>query len=125
MPNNRALFDELHAAGKIDVRRSALFDTAPSPLPAEFDFDRIEGMLLGVAIGDSLGNPTEGQLPGDRREMYGEIRDYQPNRFAADRRIGLPSDDTQLTFWTLHQLLEDDGLNPDHLSDRLASGRIF
>jgi predicted DNA-binding transcriptional regulator YafY len=41
-------------------------------------FDRIERMLLGLAIGDSLGNTTEGQLP----EMRHPIRDYQPNRYA-------------------------------------------
>jgi hypothetical protein len=41
--------------------------------------DRIRGMLLGLAIGDSLGNTTEGQLPSNRRERYGEVRDYLPN----------------------------------------------
>ena len=31
------------------------------PLPlGRVPFDRVEGMLLGLAIGDSLGNTTEG-----------------------------------------------------------------
>ena len=30
--------------------------------------DRIRGMLFGLAIGDALGNTTESQLPGERRE---------------------------------------------------------
>jgi hypothetical protein len=61
--------------------------------------DRIRGMLIGLAIGDSLGNTTEGQLPSDRRERYGEVRDYLPNWYAGNRSVGVPSDDTQLTFW--------------------------
>src|SRR5450759_3527299 len=68
--------------------------------------NRIRGMLLGLAIGDSLGNTTEGQLPSNRRERYGEVRAYLPNRYADNRRVGVPSDDTQLTFWMLEHLIE-------------------
>jgi hypothetical protein len=49
-------------------------------------WERIEGILLGLAIGDSLGNTTEGQLPGVRQP----IRGYLPNRYAGGRRVGLP-----------------------------------
>lgn len=39
--------------------------------------DRLEGMLLGLAIGDALGNTTEAMLPSQRRRQYGEIRIFQ------------------------------------------------
>lgn len=81
--------------------------------------------MFGLAIGDALGNTTEGQLPAERRARYGEIRDYLPNHHAGNRPVGLPSDDTQLAFWTLEQLLADDGLNPDHLAARFCRGQIW
>ena len=82
-------------------------------------------MLLGLAIGDSLGNTTEGLLPDPRGEKYGTIRDYLPNPHAGNRPVGLPSQDTQLAIWTLEQLLADGGLAPDHLACRFCQQRIF
>ena len=87
--------------------------------------DRIRGMLVGLAIGDSLGNTTEGQFPSDRRDHYGEVRDYLPNRYADNRRVGVPSDDTQLTFWMLEHLIEKGQIEPSALADLFASHRIF
>jgi len=49
--------------------------------------DRYLGCLLGLAIGDALGNTTESILPGPRRQRYGEIRGYLPNSHA-DGRAG-------------------------------------
>ncbi|MBM4419122.1 MAG: ADP-ribosylglycohydrolase family protein, partial [Chloroflexi bacterium] len=34
----------------------------------------------GLALGDSLGNTSEALVPGVRAALYGEIRDYLPNR---------------------------------------------
>ena len=82
-------------------------------------------MLLGLAIGDALGNTSEGMMPAGRRRRYGEIREYLPNPHAGGRAVGLPSDDTQLAFWTLEQLIEDGGYVPANVARRLASGRIF
>jgi hypothetical protein len=39
-------------------------------------------------------------------------------------RVGLPSDDTQLAFWTLEQLLQDGSLEPERLAHRFARGNI-
>jgi len=64
-------------------------------------------------------------LPSVRRGRYGEIRDYLPNRHAEGRRVGLPSDDTQLAFWTLEQMLDDGGFVPAHVAERFSHGRIF
>jgi ADP-ribosylglycohydrolase len=87
--------------------------------------DRIRGMLLGLAIGDALGNTSEGMLPRERIAHYGEIRDYLPNRHAGNRAVGLPSDDTQLAFWTLEHLLERRRIEPDALAALFCSRRIF
>lgn len=56
---------------------------------------------------------------------FGEVRDYLPNRYASGRRVGLPSDDSQLAFWTLEQLIEDNGFDPDHLAQRFCRDQIF
>lgn len=122
---NLETLEKLFADGGIDLRRGALFDYALGPMPESLDFDRVEGMLLGLAVGDALGNTTEGWLPGPRRARYGEIRDYLPNEHAGNKAICLPSDDTQLAFWTLEQMLEDGGLNPENLTRRFCSGRIY
>jgi len=50
-------------------------------MPKDFDFGRIEGMMLGLAIGDALGNTTEGKVPRERKARFGKIR-------------GLPSEPT-------------------------------
>ena len=125
MPSNRDLFEQLLAGGQLRLRRSDLFDTPPSPLPADFSFDRVKGMLLGLAIGDALGNTSEGRLPHARFDARGEIRDYLPNKHADDRCIGLPSDDTQLAFWTLEQMIEDRRFDPQAVARRFCQGRIF
>lgn len=122
---NRALLEWLFATGRIDLRRGALFDSAPRAHAAPVAWDRVEGMCLGLAIGDALGNTSEGNPPDMRRQLKGEIRDYLPNRYAEGRAVGLPSDDTQLAFLPLAQINEDRGLVPDHLAQRLCSRQIF
>jgi ADP-ribosyl-[dinitrogen reductase] hydrolase len=109
----------------IEMEESAFLSQAPSPLPEEFNFERVEGMLLGLAIGDALGNTTESMLPSMRRVTHGEIRDYLPNRYAGGRAVGLPSDDSQMAFWTLEQLVEDGGLIPDRLAGKFCHHQIY
>ncbi|MBM3490209.1 MAG: ADP-ribosylglycohydrolase family protein [Alphaproteobacteria bacterium] len=83
--------------------------------------DRVRGMLLGLAIGDALGNTSEGQTPQDRRERYGEIRHYLSNHYASGEAVGLPSDDTQPAFWTLAHVLEHNGVEPAALAALFCS----
>lgn len=109
----------------IQVRRGAIFDTKPSPMAPDFNFDRFEGMMLGLAVDDSLGNTSEGMGPRSRAERYREIRDYLPNKHAGGKTVGTPSDDTQLAFWTLEQLMADGGLVPAHLASRFCEEQIF
>jgi len=126
MPHdNRSTLDFLFETEQIDLRRGALFDRAPGPLPTTLDWDRVEGMMLGLAIGDALGCTSESQLPQQRRARYGEIRDYLPNRYADGRPVGLPSDDSQLAFWTLEQMLIDGGFVPEHIAARFCRQQIF
>ena len=125
MTSNLALLDDFFAARQIHVQRGALFARIPHPMPADFDFDRVEGMLLGLAIGDALGNTTESQNPAERMHRWGEIRDYLPNRYAEGRAVGLPSDDSQLAFWTLEQWLADGALDPERLAQRFCAEQIF
>lgn len=98
-------------------------DDVPQP-PGASD-DRLRGMLLGGAIGDALGNTTEGLNPDQRRERHGEVRDYLPNRHADDMPVGVPSDDTQLTFWTIESLLECGHIDPEELLSKFTDREIF
>jgi ADP-ribosylglycohydrolase len=125
METNRQRLASLFETGGIDLGRGALFDSGPQPLPEGLDYGRVEGMMLGLAIGDALGNTTEGLLPHGRRAAYGEIRDYLPNLYADYRPVGLPSDDTQLAFWTLEQMTEDRGFHPERVAERFCREPIF
>ncbi|HNY12761.1 MAG TPA: ADP-ribosylglycohydrolase family protein, partial [Candidatus Wallbacteria bacterium] len=101
--NNKIIFEELLKAGKIKVRESNLFNV-PVEIKTAVNFDKIEGMLLGVAIGDSLGFPTENMQPHERLKAHGEVIDYLP---IGDETRGVPSDETQFTMWTLEQIIKD------------------
>ena len=96
---NLETLEKLFADGGIDLRRGALFDYALGPMPESPDFDRVEDAARAGSR-RRAGYTTEGWLPGSRRARYGEIR-YLPNEHAGNKAIGLPSDDTQLAFWTL------------------------
>jgi len=114
---------------QIDINDSVLFSSAPKALPDDLSFDRIEGMMLGLAIGDALGITSEGMLPEWRRQMHGEIREYLPNRYVdlapGEKAKGYPSDDTQLAFWTLEQINRDRGFVPENVAARFCQQRIF
>lgn len=102
----------------------------PAPPRDAATRDRLRGMILGLAVGDALGNTSEGQIPDDRRLGHGEIRDYLPNRRAENKRVGLPSDDTQMAAWTLESLLRSsktagDSLDLDDLAATFASRPLF
>lgn len=122
MPNNAALLQELWPTGKLQV---AGLPTLPIPRGKVPSLDRIRGTLLGLAIGDSLGNTTESQLPANRFAAHGEIRDYLPNRYADGRPVGLPSDDTQLAIWLLDSMLDRGGFDPEDVVRRYAAQQIF
>ena len=82
-------------------------------------------MLLGIAIGDSLGNTSESLLPVERFKRFGWIERYLPNKHKDNQPIGLPSDDTQLSYWTLERLIEDTRFEPRNIGIALSKHRIF
>ena len=123
--DNRALLRALADDGRLSLRFGEIFER-PAPFRAgAVSWNRVRGMMLGLAIGDALGNTSEGQLPSRRRQRHGEIRDYLPNPHAEGRAVGLPSDDSQLAFWTLEHLVECGGLHVERLARTFASRPIF
>ena len=122
---NAQILNKLFAEEKINLKKGKIFGTKPQKIQTPVNFDRIEGMMLGLAIGDSLGNRSEGMNPSERFLRFGEIRDYLPNKLANEKGVGLPSDDTQLAFWTLEQILEDGEFVPENVAERFCRERIF
>ena len=112
-------------ARHLNLTMEALDSLAPPSRLSGVTFDRVEGMLLGLAIGDALGNTSEGMIPGQRRNKYGEIRDYLPNRHIDSHAAGLPSDDTQMAFWTLEHQIESGRIDPQQLASIFATRQIF
>ena len=116
----------LAKAGRLKVRWHTRLDVAPAAIPDGVDLaDKIEGMLLGLAIGDSLGNTSESRSPADRARDLGWIDGYLPNRHAGGRRVGLPSDDTQMAFCTIEHLLATGRLEPQLLGEAFATRPIY
>jgi ADP-ribosylglycohydrolase len=112
---------------KLDPQRLAVLPpVAPIDASEVPDLDdRVRGMLLAVAIGDALGNRTENMLPQEREAKHGRITGYLPSRYANGEPAGTPSDETQLTFRAVEQLLADGALDADELAFRIANDRIF
>lgn len=123
-PSNRAMFEHLIRTGAMDLVRGTVFDCPPPPLPEGFDFHKVEGMMLGLIVGESLGTPTEGWLPRKRKLVHGEIRDYLPSKFGFAPG-GLASDDMQLAFRTLERMLEDGGFNPERMALDFSRHHVF
>jgi ADP-ribosylglycohydrolase len=116
MFSNRELLLRLSACGKISFNLEALL-ALPAPAQGQFAWDRVKGMLWGVAIGDALGFPSEARLPEQRRREFGEVVGF-------DGRGPTPSDDTQLTLRVLAHVLQHQPMNPQLLASQLATGRI-
>jgi ADP-ribosylglycohydrolase len=110
----RALFDE----GLVNAVEWEELYSRPEPKVSRVEAaDKVVHMLLGVAIGDSLGYPVERLSPEERLKKYGLITSYVNGR-------ALPSDDTQLTFDTVKVILEHGRVVPWELARIFASHRI-
>lgn len=77
---------------------------------------RIEGCLIGGAVGDALGRSVEGELPPKRKwtEKYQRWRGWESGP------IGTITDDTQMTMWLAESLIENNGVNPEDLAHRFT-----
>lgn len=122
-PDTSALLHRLFSENRIRARQGSWLHVVLDDRPRSWD--RVEGMLLGLAIGDALGNRSEGINPEDRLRRHGEIRDYLPNPHAGGARVGTPSDDSQMAFWTAEELVATGRLDPDRLARRFAHADIF
>ncbi len=123
---NRRIYDWLLGSGRLDLRPNDFVNRSPPSHNAPVSWARVAGMALGLAIGDALGNTTESMNPDERRQRdHGDIRDYLPNQYADNEARGLPSDDSQMAFWTLDQLNRDGGLVVEHVAQRFCADQIF
>ncbi len=122
--DNAEIVSRWLSTGGLRLLPGALLEQDPPAHRRPIPRDRVEGMLLGLAVGDSLGNTSESMTPEERKWRLGEIRDYLPHPYHGDAR-GYPSDDTQLAAWTLEHLLEVGRIMPEHLADLFACSSIY
>lgn len=83
--------------------------------------DQIEGMFLGIAIGDALGMPAENLPIEEKDKKYGRITSYvrpDGHKWFNGREAGTWTDDTQLTLLVADLLIECGGINLDDLARR-------
>lgn len=72
--------------------------------------DRIEGMFLGLAIGDALGMPVETFSAQKITETYGRVTSYlkpDGHKWFAGEPAGMTTDDTQLSLAVAEALIEN------------------
>ena len=69
--------------------------------------DRIKGCLLGGAIGDALGAPIEFWSGARIGKTFGPrgLKDFYPATFGNAHGVGLVTDDTQMTLFTVEGLM--------------------
>jgi ADP-ribosylglycohydrolase len=94
---------------------------APHPAGAAARADRAQGALLGLAIGDALGMPTQYLPRGTVDSLYGGLRWFEPGPDANDISRGLPAgrvtDDTDQALIVARALLAGGGrVDPDLLA---------
>ncbi len=84
--------------------------------------DKIEGMFLGVAIGDALGMPVEAMSLEEIRQKHGRIEEYLDPAghkwFAGKLKAGMWTDDTQLTLVIAESLIAKGRIDIDDLAKR-------
>lgn len=121
---NRDTLNSLLKASRLEVEPSPLFNEPPT-LTTPIPDDRLRGMLLGLAVGDALGNTSESLVPATRAKLRGQVTDYLGNWHASNRSVGLPSDDTQMAFWTIESILECGSVNPVDLAEKFSTRQIY
>ncbi|MFX1238523.1 MAG: ADP-ribosylglycohydrolase family protein [Promethearchaeota archaeon] len=73
--------------------------------------DKFKGTLIGVAIGDTLGYPFEGQL---RSEIYSYFDNFENFIGKNKSKFSTFSDDTQLTLHVARALIRGNGFNTNN-----------
>jgi ADP-ribosyl-[dinitrogen reductase] hydrolase len=86
--------------------------------------DRFRGCLLGVAVGDALGMPTEGYTAREIKAKFGMVREMlaaPQGHFHTGLFAGQFTDDTEETLLLAESLVEAAGFSPDRFAERLAA----
>ena len=81
------------------------------------------GCLLGLAVGDALGMPTEGFSAQEIRSRFGQVRDMLPapqGHFHSGLEAGQYTDDTEQALLLAESLIENAGFSPDRFAELLA-----
>jgi ADP-ribosylglycohydrolase len=87
---------------------------------------RAQGALLGLAVGDALGMPTQGLSPATIRATFGTVDRLLPggpdHPIAAGLPAGAVTDDTEQAMLLAEALLDGRGhVDPADLAERLAT----
>jgi ADP-ribosylglycohydrolase len=83
--------------------------------------DKIQGMFLGIAIGDALFMPVETMRADAIAKRYGRITTYlrpDGHKWFNGREAGTWTDDTQLTLAVAESLIASQGINMDDMAAR-------
>lgn len=84
--------------------------------------DRFRGCLLGGAVGDALGMPTEGYTAEEIGLLFGPVRDMQPapeGHFHTGLEAGQFTDDTEETLLLAESLIEASGFSAERFAEKL------
>lgn len=84
---------------------------------AQTTIDAFTGALMGVAVGDALGNPLEGMPADEIKRRYGHVNDY----ISAQDPKGTVTDDTELTMILAESLISQRGCDINDFGKRLAA----
>lgn len=92
--------------------------TGDAQKPSALRFERAHGALLGLAIGDALGMPTQSMSPTEIAEDYGTIENFidagPRQRIAHGMRAGMITDDTEQALLLAQLLIDGDGHLDQH-----------
>ncbi len=86
--------------------------------------DRFRGCLLGVAVGDALGMPSEGYTAREIKTKFGLIREMTPapeGHFHSGLLAGQFTDDTEETLLLAESIIEASGFSPDRFAEKLTA----
>lgn len=92
-----------------------------------FFIDKSCGTILGTAIGDALGAPVEGLKPAHIKNLfktldrYVDLNEYANKGIRSYRLKGLYTDDTQQMLSVCDAILENNGLSPQTVSNKLIA----
>jgi ADP-ribosyl-[dinitrogen reductase] hydrolase len=86
--------------------------------------DRFRGCLLGLAVGDALGMPTEGYTAQEISSKFGRVSEMLPapeGHFHSGLLAGQFTDDTEETLLLSESLIEASGFSADRFAEKLAA----